>query len=115
MTEQEAYDVMARHLLTQNAKSINGALCMYRDLEGRKCAVGVLISDEEYEPDMETCSATTLKCKFNCKALEGLPEKLLNDAQIVHDNYDPKDWVVKLRALAERYNLSDAVVDEFGD
>ena len=47
---QELFDKIATHLLTQGARSENSlGKCLYRGEFGRKCAVGCLISDEEYE------------------------------------------------------------------
>jgi len=49
-TLQETFDKVARHLLTQQAKAEQpDGNCAYRGEHGRKCAVGCLISDEEYE------------------------------------------------------------------
>lgn len=51
---------IAWHLAGQRAKSCKpdllnrrGATCLYRDPVGRKCAVGVLIPDSLYAPNME--------------------------------------------------------------
>ena len=58
---------VAEHLLKQNKKSFidiedNGyALCAYRDSDGKsKCAVGSIISDEEYCEEMEGNSPSTV-------------------------------------------------------
>lgn len=58
MTEQEIFDKVVVHLANQKVKSTDGAtdeggICLYRGPEGRMCAVGCLLSDEEYSPDME--------------------------------------------------------------
>jgi hypothetical protein len=118
MTDQEAFDVMARHLLTQRAKSEDDILCRYRGPGGRKCAVGALILDEEYSPAMEGVSAADLSAadlrgQYKCTALKGLSISMLTNAQIIHDHYEPGKWAIELRKLALEYNLSDAVVDEF--
>lgn len=57
MTEQELFDRVATHLLTQNRKSINRlGNCAYRINLGRStlmCAVGCLISEDRYDKRME--------------------------------------------------------------
>jgi hypothetical protein len=56
MAEQEIFDRVAVHLLTQKVHSINGiGECCYRGNNNTRCAVGCLIDDEEYHPDMK-CS-----------------------------------------------------------
>ena len=50
-TSQEVFDVVAKHLLTQNAKSMDDPwdeMCAYRGENGRRCAVGALIPDDLY-------------------------------------------------------------------
>lgn len=54
---QVIFDTVVDHLFTQGrpAKTIlNGALtCAYRGDDGTKCAVGCLLDDEQYDPDLE--------------------------------------------------------------
>ena len=52
-TAQEVFDQVATHLLTQNERSLDGASCSYRNCDGLKCAAGCLISDDEYDNQME--------------------------------------------------------------
>lgn len=55
MTKQEIFNTVATHLFTQGvrASSPDGDFCFYRAPDGKKCAVGCLIPDELYKPDME--------------------------------------------------------------
>jgi len=57
MNKQEFFDKVARHLLTQNAKSIEAfernAKCLYRGPNGMKCVAGCLIPDELYSENFE--------------------------------------------------------------
>jgi hypothetical protein len=55
MTAQEVFDAVARHLLTQGKQSYSyeRGECMYRGDGNLKCAVGALISDDEYDSEME--------------------------------------------------------------
>lgn len=61
MTRQETFDLVARALVKQGAPSIDyieicdrvEVKCRYRGAEGRRCAAGHLIADEDYDRDME--------------------------------------------------------------
>jgi hypothetical protein len=55
MTNQEIFTTVRSHLLAQNARSFDPErrLCVYRDWEGKKCAVGALIPDDIYALNME--------------------------------------------------------------
>jgi hypothetical protein len=67
LTDQQIYDKIATHLLTQNRKAMvkgfNGQeMCKYRTPEGLKCAIGCLIADEDYNVKLE--HAGTVKTVF---------------------------------------------------
>ena len=54
MTEQTAFNIVKNHLLTQMTKSMEenefgDTQCLYRGPNGTKCAIGALITDEEYK------------------------------------------------------------------
>jgi hypothetical protein len=109
VTKQETFDIVARHLLTQNKKAYgpyytafgknNG--CVYRSPDGLKCAAGCLIPDDKYHSD-----------------LEGEIAKLGHDAnfvrrlQLIHDNTAEEDWAAALIREAAKEGLSRAVVTE---
>ena len=57
MTQQQIFDKVATHLLTQGAKSMMGDTCRYRGSNGAKCAVGCLIKDDHYDPILELRSS----------------------------------------------------------
>lgn len=49
LTNQEIFDKILNHLRKQGKASISdGGKCMYRGDNGNSCAVGCLISDEDY-------------------------------------------------------------------
>lgn len=53
---EKVYNIVREHLLKQNAKSTaspSSAFCRYRGDVGRKCAVGILITDENYNIVLE--------------------------------------------------------------
>lgn len=124
MTLQEIFDKAARHLLTQKERSMIGpTLCAYRGPDGKKCAVGIFIPDEKYDPGMEQRNLSSLIVQFP-DAIEGvefingsrfLNEKgqILTDLQETHDDVDPEHWKESLAKLAAYYHLDASVLDEF--
>ena len=112
MTDQELFNIVATHLLTQNARSLGGTtedICAYRGDNGLKCAVGVLISDKYYEEKFEglPCSAgVVLKAlELSLGFLTADQIDLLTRLQIIHDRKLVKDWESYLEELAYEYEL----------
>ena len=118
MTMQEIFNRVCEHAVTQNAKSENYDCdspvygCAYRGDDGRKCFLGVLITDEAYDPDLE--GKTVASCSVR-RALEssgiqstGEPRKwyFLSQLQDVHDDHEPHEWPRELRNLGDKYNLA---------
>lgn len=112
MDKQKVFDTVAKHLLTQNAKSLSRgrSTCVYRSHDGKSCAVGVLIKDEFYDSSLEGRSCSNEKV---VEALEAsLKDKLefgeidlLSDLQMIHDNCTPDEWPMVLDALASTKGL----------
>ncbi len=113
MTDQETFDKVVKHLFTQGRRSTapdNGA-CMYRSADGLKCAIGVLIPDEKYDPSFEGMPITRLGWLPNFEVpIRNLG--LLDSLQRVHD--EPQSWnergptdymVSKLKGIAEDFKL----------
>lgn len=108
-TDQEVFDQVKTHLLSQNVKSISMKLdrddvvsCMYRTKDGLKCAAGCLIGDDEYDPAFEGLGWSYLVRH------DSVPHEhynLINDLQALHDCKEPKDWESELKAVANRYGL----------
>lgn len=111
MTNQEAFDKAALHLLRQGCKSENVDTCLYRGPNGTKCAVGALIPDEEYDPSAE---GDTIDSVVEwVPSLHGLDTEFLRQLQTVHDDSAVEEWPGELRAVAARFGLSDKVVRDF--
>lgn len=120
MTEQEIFDTVSKHLLTQGEKSVRMSgwfveKCAYRGENGLKCAVGCLISDEHYSEKMEGCGAFEVLANG---AISGTPYthnigELLTRLQTVHDSKPVDTWRDNLRWVAKMFNLSDSVLEEF--
>ena len=103
-TEQEVFDSVANHLLTQNEKSSLEAYnqCVYRGFDNLKCAAGCLISDYEYKGKFEGNSWEEL-------IAQGLVlsdhEALIMSLQQVHDGYEVSKWHDQLSKVADKFNL----------
>jgi len=86
MTPQQIFDTVATHLFTQGhpAKNPDG-FCVYRAYSGDKCAVGCLIPDSEYEPQMESQSVKELVIRFKTPLYFAENLEFLTELQKVHD------------------------------
>lgn len=113
-TEQEIFDQVARHLLTQMETSIVGSVCKYRHIKQDgtilKCAAGCLIADDEYIKDFERKTWSLLIEKY------GIPNTnawLISQLQILHDTMATEYWKNELEILANGFNLNTEVLNEF--
>jgi len=121
MTLQEIFTKVKAHLLAQDVKSVDGGgggRCAYRGDGGTKCAVGCLIKDGVYCPELEGHSVTrhpvqaaliasgVLSDTF--RQTESSPAlRLLRDLQLVHDEHWPDEWPVGLALTARNFDLED--------
>ena len=106
-TEQELFDKIATHLLTQNEQALSEGDCSYRGAHGLMCAVGCVIPDEVYDPTMEGTGVSRMLEAFGNKLPELTPhEDLLSALQGVHDCYDPTQWCHRLRDTAVAFGLT---------
>lgn len=116
MTMQSIFDRVAAHLLNQNRRSVDpvDGLCLYRGGDGRKCAIGCLIPDDLYSPEMENQNlyGPLIRAALGDFLRDSEHEKLLSMLQLAHDSYHPSQWPDELRYIAGSFKLSDAVVKE---
>ncbi|KVS50666.1 hypothetical protein WK39_27780 [Burkholderia cepacia] len=125
MTAQDVFDHVARHLLTQLERCDEGmgrgSPCLYRGPRGLACAVGALIPQACYVPEMENRDVSGLQkwCmavpfepywRLACFLDQHLP--LLYALQKLHDSMSPTDWPRELWNLACHRGLSTDVVDD---
>ena len=96
MNKQEIFDKVVNHLMTQGKRA--GILgddsvfeCRYRAEDGKKCAVGCLITDDAYTPDIEgsNISARSVQDAIRNSGIKMQEEdeifNMLNDLQYIHD------------------------------
>lgn len=120
MTRQEMFDTAAKHLLTQRTRSIgeDDNYCNYRGQQGRMCAIGPMIPDEKYSPEMEGLVVGN-GVVWNAMGLDSDdPDNLKTLArklQCIHDTFAPTAWPYKLLAVALEYNLNTDMVRIYAD
>lgn len=118
-TEQEVFDQVARHLLTQGEKcgtDVGGwdteETCFYRH-NGLKCAAGCLIADDEYDASLEGNSWEQLALDADDTLVPVEHYSMISDLQLIHDNHSPEEWIFKLASLARWRRLDGSILDEF--
>lgn len=108
MTEQEAFTAALQHLRRQGCQAKSDALnCAYRTPEGHKCAVGALIPDELYMPEMEGKPADDA---LIASLFSNLDAEFLDDLQFfLHDDLGAGNFLENLeedaRSFAFEHNL----------
>lgn len=124
MNRQEAYDIVVAHLFTQGRRAYdedNG--CLYRGPNGAKCAVGVLIPDEQYNPAMEGCSVGGLvgSSGYKIPSVVRRNADLMQALQSVHDDccvqengsYFMPELYERLLGVADYFGLSKNVLLQY--
>lgn len=115
LTNQEIFTKVKTHLLKQRRRSngwANGA-CMYRGTKGSKCAVGCVITDEAYSPDIEFLAiphvagniSTKLDSALELSGISSDSYLLLKDLQVLHDTADVATWDQALKTVALNHDL----------
>lgn len=107
MSHQKTFEIVAKHLLQQNARSTRHnkpGFCAYRGEGGYKCAVGVLIPDEEYSPRMEggVCYRPLVKASL---IKHGHDPEFCQELQLIHDTYLPSEWRKLLIQFGRNWRL----------
>lgn len=115
---QEIFDKVVNHLRQQNAKSLaynpdgsiktmhGSEVCLYRTDDGKKCAAGILIPDEEYSSRMEGVSIDELVNSYEF-LFELKPNiSLLLELQHIHDTFKVHNWENEFKILADEKHLT---------
>lgn len=104
-TEQEVFDQVANHLLTQGVKCQDHSYrCMYRH-NGLKCAAGCLIGDDEYNLNMEQ--------KLWNENFSPYHNSLIRSLQGIHDAFDTCYWISELKKCALHFKLETKVLEKY--
>lgn len=109
---QKAFDIICKHMLEQNERSVSkvSGACRYRGQSGMMCAIGVLIDDEHYYPEIEGKSAceTVVRQSLRSSGWE-LDDSFLVALQDIHDLAAPEKWKERLSDVGRGFRLK---VDE---
>jgi hypothetical protein len=105
-TQQEVFDYVARHLLTQGRRAEANGLCKYRTEDGLRCAAGCLIAVDEYKAEWEGGTWRGLSIKG---AVTAKHDSLVRSLQKIHDHCHPSRWRTELTLLAQRSDLDPSV------
>lgn len=119
MDMQKTFNRMYEHINAQGPCVEENNQCLYRSAEGASCAIGVLLSDDEYHSDMEAKGFLTLAEDSNL-----LPAWMTDNTQIIaflaeaqsaHDmsvgrcpdrRKFPAKFQLAMRRLADKHDLS---------
>jgi len=123
MDAQTIFNTVATHLAIQGGPALNDlGHCQYRAPNGRKCAAGAMIPDDQYDPRMEGRSVAAEEVSVCFRRDQA---DLMMSLQGVHDNANRSmeapgatwrgPWVAggvasRLVYLAKRFELHDDVV-----
>jgi len=128
MTNQEIFDKVLNALREQGIPSRNDyGTCMYRGNHDLKCAIGHLIPDELYTPDIEKFGMIKLIeqvtfgehvfVQFAINKLENIMRQIgiakpqynfLLKLQVAHDQflcYGLEEWENRMKVIAYEFNL----------
>jgi hypothetical protein len=108
------FKISADHLLKQNERSADvgstdKTVCFYRGRNGLKCAIGVLVNDENYSPELEGYGIAfggiidPICATHGIDNREDIDLRMLFSLQNIHDNYEPREWRELLLAAAARF------------
>ena len=111
MNRQAIFDKVAKHLLKQNKESsLKGELvCAYRGKGDTKCAIGCLIPEKLYTPNMERRAVRALCEQYPAFAKHiGATKRdyvFLSNLQHIHDGSEPGNWHKELSIFAKKNRL----------
>lgn len=115
-SSQEIFNLVVEHLFSQGRPAYDGNRgCMYRTHDGLRCAVGVLIPDDLYDPAFETNEVrVVIQELFDTDLADWREHKdLLIALQLAHDSclrdpdrtFNTTDLAIRLRNTAARFSL----------
>lgn len=115
MNKQEIFNTVATHLLRQKERSLRDTKfstkgCAYRGNDGMMCAVGVLIKDEYYYPELEGNTPYDVEVEVAVgnsigRSLDKEDLELLVKLQDIHDFSTTSEWEKALKGIADKYNF----------
>jgi hypothetical protein len=115
-SKKQVLDHVRVNLLKQGVKSSADGRCVYRSVDGYKCAIGHCIPDDLYDPKMDAdpdgLEVGDLRTQFPtvfAAVFGDIEIGFLIDLQRVHDCKEPCVWEIDLRSLEFKYGLDREV------
>jgi hypothetical protein len=105
MNRQQLFNTVLDHLRAQGRRSIGAdGQCRYRGNAGCKCAIGILIPDDRYSPELEGrgafCIAVRDAAGLNCPASS---LDFLMQLQQLHDKLPDYGFMPALESAAVQF------------
>jgi hypothetical protein len=96
-TDWDVFEYIKNHLLTQGGRSMmeDNTICAYLSPDGKKCAVGSLITEDNYNYNIEESSISThLVSNAVQKSVPNwdININMLGELQSIHDGTSDFDW-----------------------
>lgn len=105
-TSQEVFDQVLAHARKQGAKSTKDGGCFYRNDQGLACFAGCLISNEEYDPEMDyNGEDNSWDTMVELEYAPNVHFDLIKSLQCIHDDFPVEQWEDQFSLLAEYENL----------
>jgi hypothetical protein len=115
LNKRDIFQRVSAHLLAQRAVSEdeNGS-CRLRSGDGRKCAIGSLVADHAYKPEIEGIGISYYKHAKDGTLLRALYASdvnaydpaiidLLIELEEVHDDFSVDEWPRLLERVGQRH------------
>lgn len=113
-SKQDAFNKVVAHVRSMKSQAINAGsnlleVCMYRTEDGKRCAIGALISDDDYHPSIEGNNVRTLIAQDKIEQPSWCELNFLTSLQSIHDYTG--NWKVHfigeahVQHIAETFNL----------
>lgn len=112
---QSAFNKVWNHFIRDNNPIAKDELgkCVYRNLEGHACALGIFIPDLFYRPDMEEKNINMLIDEGFIEFKFTATRKLIQSLQHAHDYCSGKDGLkARLTQIADKYELDIPKVEK---
>lgn len=112
ISQEELFTKVCDHMMEQGAPALVEGACSYRGNNGTSCAVGCLITDEEYHSDMEGNDVDSLIFDGLLPSRLHEHKRLLDRLQSCHDAAQyltPEEvvpeWKARLRLIANEFGI----------
>ncbi len=117
-TDREFFDFTVDHLLKQNEQSVDDTEgCVYRGPRGLMCSIGCIISDANYNEDLEgkSCHNSDVK-RAVTNSIGFLPNfSLMNTLRAIHDEHTTDEWEYELFLCEQQYFVPKVITEYDGE